>query len=47
MKCDAILIGSSQSAGKLPGEVLKVAVHISPTLGEGLFTLLCGADPAE
>jgi len=46
VKCDVILVGSSQ-AGKLPGEMRKVAVYIQPTLSEGLFTFLCSADPAE
>jgi hypothetical protein len=46
VKCDVILVGSSQ-AGKLPCEMLKVAVYIYPTLGEGLFALLCSAEPAE
>lgn len=46
MKCVVILVGSGQ-AGKLPCEVLKVAVHIHPTLSKGLFTLLCRMEPAE
>jgi hypothetical protein len=47
VKRDLILNGLDQAAGKLPTEMLKVAVHTHPTLSKGRFTLQCSAEPAK